>query len=97
VSQSLVHNINLIPTMKRDSLNQYTWLMKVLDSCENTAQIETSERLFELYMKKWKNDISEKNVILLSNNFEKEKKGQLSKVTRKNKSFFSKMSQFFLF
>jgi len=47
--------------------------------------------------KKWKNDISEKNVILLSNNFEKEKKGQLSKVTRKNKSFFSKMSQFFLF
>lgn len=97
MSQSLVHNINLIPTMKRDSLNQYTWLMKVLDSCENTAQIETSERLFELYMKKWKNDISEKNVILLSNNFEKEKKGQLSKVTRKNKSFFSKMSQFFLF
>jgi hypothetical protein len=97
VSQSLVHNINLIPTMKRDSLDQYTWLMKVLDSCENTAQIETSERLFELYMKKWKNDISEKNVILLSNNFEKEKKGQLSKVTRKNKSFFSKMSQFFLF
>jgi hypothetical protein len=97
VSQSLVHNINLIPTMKRESLDQYTWLMKVLDSCENTAQIETSERLFELYMKKWKNDISEKNVILLSNNFEKEKKGQLSKVTRKNKSFFSKMSQFFLF
>ncbi len=97
MSQSLVHNINLIPTMKRDSLDQYTWLMKVLDSCENTAQIETSERLFELYMKKWKNDISEKNVILLSNNFEKEKKGQLSKVTRKNKSFFSKMSQFFLF
>lgn len=97
MSQSLVHNINLIPTMKRESLDQYTWLMKVLDSCENTAQIETSERLFELYMKKWKNDISEKNVILLSNNFEKEKKGQLSKVTRKNKSFFSKMSQFFLF
>ena len=97
MSQSLVHNINFIPTMKRDSLDQYTWLMKVLDSCENTAQIETSERLFELYMKKWKNDISEKNVILLSNNFEKEKKGQLSKVTRKNKSFFSKMSQFFLF
>lgn len=97
MSQSLVHNINLIPTMKRDSLDQYTWLMKVLDSCENTAQIETSERLFELYMKKWKNDISEKNVSLLSNNFEKEKKGQLSKVTRKNKSFFSKMSQFFLF
>ena len=97
MSQSLVHYINLIPTMKRDSLDQYTWLMKVLDSCENTAQIETSERLFELYMKKWKNDISEKNVILLSNNFEKEKKGQLSKVTRKNKSFFSKMSQFFLF
>jgi hypothetical protein len=97
VSQSLVHHINLIPTMKRDSLDQYTWLMKVLDSCENTAQIETSERLFELYMKKWKKDITENNVTLLSNNFEKEKKGQLSKVTRKNKSFFSKMSQFFLF
>ena len=83
--------------MKRESLDQYTWLMKVLDSCENTAQIETSERLFELYIKKWKKDISENNVTLLSNNFEKEKKGKLSKVTRKNKSFFAKMSQFFLF
>lgn len=96
MSQSF-HNIKLIPTMKRESLDQYTWIMKVLYSCENTAQIETSERLFELYMKKWKNDISEKNVILLSNNFEKEKKGKLSKVTRNNKSFLSKMSQFFLF
>ena len=97
MSQSLVHHINLLLTMKTESLDQYTWLMKVLDSCENTAQIETSERLFELYMKKWKNDISKNNVTLLSNNFEKEKKGQLSKVTRKNKSFFARMSQFFLF
>lgn len=97
MTQSLVHHINLLTTMKRESLDQYTWIMKVLDSCENPAQIETSERLFELYMKMWKNDISEKNVILLSNNFEKEKKGKMTKVTRTNKSFFSKMSQFFLF
>lgn len=83
--------------MKRDSLDQYTWVMKVLDSCENTAQIETSERLFELYMKMWKNDISKNNITILTNNFEKEKKGKLSKVSRKNKSFFAKMSQFFLF
>jgi len=97
VSQTLVHHINLLPTMKRESLNQYTWLMKVLDSCKNPDQIETSEKLFELYMKRWKNDISEKNIILLSNNFDKEKKVKLSILTKKNKSFFSKMSQFFLF
>lgn len=82
---------------KKDLFNQYSWIIKVLDSCENPAQIETSERLFELYIKKWKNDISEKNIILFSNNFDNEKKGKLSKITRKNKSFFSKMSQFFLF
>ena len=96
--KNLIDNLkNKIPMVKKDLFNQYNWVIKVLESCENPAQVETSERLFELYVKKWKNDISEQNIINLSKNFEKEKKGKISKITRKNKSFLSKMSQFFLF
>jgi hypothetical protein len=36
---------------KNDLLNQYTWVMKVLESCENENQVRTTERLFELYVK----------------------------------------------
>lgn len=82
---------------KKGLHNQYTWVMKVLDSCENFEQIETSEKLFQLYLKNWKNDLTYSHMSIITSNFEKEKKGKLSKVGKKNKSFFSKMSQFFLF
>jgi hypothetical protein len=82
---------------KKDLFNQYSWVIKVLDSCENQAQIETSERLFELYIKKWKKDLNEKNIILLANNFDKEKIRKISVVKKRGKSFLSKISQLFLF
>jgi len=70
--------------------------MKVLESCENPAQIETSEKLFELYLKRWGNDLNNAHITTFKSNFEKEKKNKLVAV-RKKKSFFSKMSQLFLF
>lgn len=82
---------------KKDLFNQYSWIMKVLDSCENQAQVETSEKLYELYVKKWKKDLNEKNLIMLTNNFEKEKIRKTTILGKKGKSFLSKMSQFFLF
>lgn len=92
----LVNHLNL-SKMKREVLNQYTWIIKVLDSSENQKQIETSERLFELFINNNKNDISAKNIIILTTNFERIKKGKLINFKTNKKSFLSKISQFFLF
>ena len=82
---------------KHDLLNEYTWVMKVLDSCQNEAQVKTTEKLFELYTKKWNKDLTDKQVGQLSSNFEREKKGKLSKTRKKKGNFLSSVSQFFLF
>lgn len=92
----LVNHLNL-SKMKREVLNQYTWIIKVLDSSENQKQIETSERLFELFINNNKKDISAKNIIILTTNFERIKKGKLINFKTSKKSFLSKISQFFLF
>ena len=82
---------------KHDLLNQYTWVMKVLDSCVNETQVETTEKLFKLYVKKWDKELTDKQMSQLSSNFEKEKKGKLSKTRKKKGNFLSNISQFFLF
>jgi hypothetical protein len=83
--------------LNNDSLNQYTWVMKVLDSCENDTQVGTTEKLFELYKKMWVKDMTQKHIVSLTANFDKEKKSKLFKLRKKGKSFFSNVSQFFLF
>jgi hypothetical protein len=80
-----------------DFLNQYSWVLKVLDSCENEAQVETTMKLFDLYIKKYDKKFSEKQMNTLVSNFEKEKKGKLFKTRKKTSNFLSKVSQFFLF
>ena len=82
---------------KHELLNQYTWVMKVLDSCQNEEQVRTTEKLFELYVKKWDKELTDKQMSQLSSNFEKEKKVKLSKTRKKRGSFLSSVSQFFLF
>lgn len=82
---------------KHELLNQYTWVMKVLDSCQNEEQVKTTERLFELYKKKWNCDLTDKQLDQLSSNFEKEKKGKLTKTKKRKGNFLSNISQFFLF
>ena len=82
---------------KNDLLNQYTCVMKVLESCENENQVRTTERLFELYVKKWNQELTDKQMGQLSSNFEKEKKGKLYRTRKRKGSFLSTVSQFFLF
>jgi len=84
--------------MDKDSLNHFSWVMKVLDSCKNESQVKTSEKLFELYLKMWKKTMSKSSYENVTSHFEKEKKNKLSFVNKKKKeSYFSKFSQFFLF
>jgi hypothetical protein len=83
--------------LNNDSQNQYTWIMKVLDSCQNDSQVGTTEKLFELYKKRWASELTQKRVMTLNSNFDKEKKSKLFNLRKKGKSFFSNISQFFLF
>lgn len=83
--------------MNRKGLyNQYTWVMNVLDSCENPQQVETAQKLFALYLKKWDKDMSNGCKSTFVNNFDKEKRTKHLKL-KKTGSFFSKFSQLFLF
>jgi len=79
----------------QDLYSQYSWVLKVLESCENFEQVETSERLFVLYIKKWGKN-NDKHLETIFINFQKEKNSKLMKL-KKKRSFFSKFSHFFLF
>lgn len=80
-----------------DFLNQYSWVLKVLDSCENEAQVETTMKLFDLYVKKYDKKFGEKQMNTLVSNFEKEKKAKLYKTRKRKGTILSTVSQFFLF
>ena len=66
--------------LNNDSLNQYSWIMKVLESCENDTQVGTTEKLFELYKKMWVKDMTQKHIVTLTANFDKEKKSKLIEI-----------------
>ena len=97
MSYSFINHPNYYLMLNNDSLNQYSWIMKVLESCENDTQVGTTEKLFELYKKMWVKDMTQKHIVTLTANFDKEKKSKLFKLRKKGKSFLSNVSQFFLF
>ena len=80
----------------KDYFCQFSCVMKVLDSCENEKQIETSRKLFELYITKWKNEINQKEINLFTDHFDKGIKNKSLKPKNKKEGFLSKFSQFFL-
>jgi len=82
---------------KNNLLNQYSWIMKVLSSCENDEQVETTTRLFDLYVNRWKRDLTTKQMNQLISNFEREKKNKSLKSRKKKGNFLSNISQFFIF
>jgi len=53
---------------------QYSWVLKVLDSCDTEKQIITCEKLFELFMNKWEDEMTMDKNIELTSLFEKIKK-----------------------
>jgi hypothetical protein len=92
------HNISkLIKMLTNSAFDEFTWIMKVLESCQNDSQIETTHKLFELYLKKWLPDMNSKHISTFHSNFEKGKKCKLVSFKRKEKSSLFNTSQFFLF
>ena len=64
---------------------EFAWVMKVLESCENDLQIETTSKLFDFYLKKWKLHMNTNQFTFFSSNFEKEKKIKLTLIKRKKR------------
>lgn len=51
-------------------IKEYLWVIDVLKSCDNHAQINSSERLFNNLINKWKIDITEEDIDMLKENFQ---------------------------
>ncbi len=83
--------------LNNDVLNQYSWVMKVLDSCQNDSQLQTANKLFELFLKRWGLKSNDKYLLTLSSNFEKEKKSKQHTFRKKTKVSCFGTSQIYLF
>jgi hypothetical protein len=51
--------------------NDYTWVVSVLESCLTEPQIEVSKNLFERFLEKWVDEISDERRLRLSYTFNK--------------------------
>lgn len=40
-------------------IEEYSWVLKVLESCETKTQVKSAENLFSIFLIKWKEDISD--------------------------------------
>ena len=49
---------------REDYFEQYSWVLKVLSSCETEEQINTTEKLFKLYMKMEYQEVSKHQLII---------------------------------
>jgi|688.fasta_scaffold94852_2 hypothetical protein len=64
-------------------INDFSWVLKVLDSCTTENHVITCENLFELFINKWKDSISYDKKIEIVSKFDKIKKGKILSI-RKN-------------
>jgi len=58
-------------------------VLKVLDSCDTEKQIITCEKLFELFMNKWEDEMTMDKNIELTSLFEKIKKTKILTIRKK--------------
>jgi uncharacterized protein YeaO (DUF488 family) len=63
-----------------DILNDFQWVLSVLESCETRKQVNSSLRLFEQFLKKWDYEISEDIKLNYINKFENSQKDQICKI-----------------
>lgn len=54
-----------------DIQKDYVWTLKVLDSCTSIGQISTTEKVFENFLKKWIDIISDERSMSFENNFKR--------------------------
>lgn len=52
---------------------EYEWVLKILNSSINVYQIKTSENLFNAFINKWDDEISDEKKITLFYEFKKNK------------------------
>jgi hypothetical protein len=65
--------------------NDYTWVIKVLESCVTEFQIDASEKIFKQFLEKWGNELPDERREKLVNNFDKLVKSKTVEI-RKNHS-----------
>lgn len=63
-------------------IEEYSWVLKVLESCETKTQVKSAENLFSLFLIKWKEDISEFIKQSYISLFDKIKKTTLYKIEK---------------
>lgn len=84
--------------LERKILNQYCWILKVLDSCQTIVQIDTCHNLFNNFMKQNRDSMSNSHIETFTKVFEAEKKNKCYQFHQKRKSKYTfNSSKFFLF
>ena len=84
--------------IKKDILNRYCWVLKVLESCRTDEQIETTQKLLDNFLKLHDLDMPDSHITSFKKVFETEKKAKsISLKTKKRKTFGFSASKFFLF
>lgn len=63
-------------------IEDYSWVLKVLESCETKTQVKSAENLFSLFLIKWKEDISDFIKQSYISLFDKIKKTTLYKIEK---------------
>lgn len=84
--------------IKKDILNRYCWVLKVLDSCRTDEQIETTQKLLDNFLKLHDSDMPDSHITSFKKVFENEKKIKSNSLkTKKRTSFGFNASKFFIF
>ena len=69
--------------------NDYTWTIKVLESCLTEPQIEVSEKLFSRFLSKWVDEISDERRLQFTNGFYRLVKSKFLSVRKKQISLIN--------
>jgi hypothetical protein len=64
-------------------IEEYSWVLKVLESCETKTQVKSAENLFSIFLIKWKEDISDFIKQSYISLFDRIKKTTLYKIEKK--------------
>ena len=60
----------------------YGWVLKVLDSCITQEQVKVCEKLFNNFIYKWVDELSEERLMTFNWNFQKHKSQKLIKIKK---------------
>lgn len=63
--------------------NEYNWVLRVLNSCVNVSQVESSQNLMNNFMNKWKKTLTEEDKESYNYNFTSHKLAQLLMIRKK--------------